>query len=189
MRQEVDRCREALRRAAAGAVVSLVSSGDAGLYGMAGPALEAREADGLDVAVEIVPGVTAAQAAAARFGAPLMQDTALVSLSDLLTPRETIRTRLRAAAAADFVIALYNPKSRTRTEPFEEAVGILLEHRPAGTPAGVATAVARAEEALVLTTLGRLADEAVTMQSVVLVGNSATRAAGDLLVTPRGYPV
>ena len=189
MRQEVDRCRDALRRAAAGAVVALVSSGDAGIYGMAGPALEVRAAEGLDVPVEVIPGVTAAQAAAARLGAPLMQDTAIVSLSDLLTPWEAIRTRLEAAAAADFVVALYNPRSRKRVRQLEEAVGILRAHRPAETPVGIGTAVGSAEEHMVQTTLGRLLDEEVNMRSVVLVGNRSTKATDGWLVTPRGYAV
>ncbi len=134
MTHEVQRCRQALQRAAQGEVVSLLSSGDPGIYGMAGLALEIRHAEGFDVAVEIVPGVTAASAAAAALGAPLMLDFAAISLSDLLVPWETIRQRLAAVAAADLVVALYNPRSAKRVRQLEEAVAIFRGSRPGETP-------------------------------------------------------
>lgn len=189
MTQEVDRCRLALQRAAAGATVALISSGDAGVYGMAGLALELAQADGLgdQVAIEIVPGVTAATAAAARLGAPLMVDFAVISLSDLLVSWEQIRKRLQAAASADFVTALYNPRSHTRVKQLTEAAAIFLEHRGPDTPVGIATALGTGEESVVLSTLGRLLQEEVNMRSIVIIGNSATQVIHGLMVTRRGY--
>jgi precorrin-3B C17-methyltransferase len=189
MTHEVERCRLALERAAAGAAVALISSGDAGVYGMAGLALELAQADGLTdkVAIEIIPGVTAATAAAARLGAPLMVDFAVISLSDLLVSWEVIRKRLQAAAAADFVTALYNPRSHTRVRQLAEAVAIFLDHRGPGTPVGIATALGTAEESVVLSTLGRLREEEVNMRSVVIIGNSTTHVIQGLMVTRRGY--
>jgi precorrin-3B C17-methyltransferase len=121
MTQEIDRCRAGLRRARDGAVVAIVSSGDAGVYGMAGLTLELAAAEALYLPIEIVPGVSAAHAAAARLGAPLALDYACISLSDLLVPWETIRQRIEAVAAADLVVALYNPKSTQRVRQIEEA--------------------------------------------------------------------
>ncbi len=187
MMQEKERCRAAIEKAAAGAVVSLVSSGDPGVYGMAGLAIEmaAEAAPGLPM--EIVPGVSAANAAAARLGAPLMLDYAVISLSDLLVPWETIRGRLQAVAAADLVTALYNPKSHRRIRQLEEAVAIFLEYRPGGTPAAVVTACGTAEEACELTILGHLLTCTINMRSIVLIGNRSTRQLGPWLLTPRGY--
>ncbi|NCO53257.1 MAG: precorrin-3B C(17)-methyltransferase, partial [Deltaproteobacteria bacterium] len=149
MRQETERCREALRRATAGAVVSLVCSGDAGIYGMAGLVLELQQREGPpDVAVEIIPGVSAVQAAAARLGAPLMHDFAVISLSDLLTDWALIRQRLAAAARADFVVALYNPKSRGRTTQIAEAREILLRQRAPQTPVGIVRNACREGETI-----------------------------------------
>ncbi len=188
MRQEVERCREALERARAGASVALVSSGDPGIYGMAGLALELLDGEELDV--EIVPGVSAVQAAAARLGAPLMHDFAVISLSDLLTPWELIRRRLRAAAEADFVVALYNPKSHGRTTQLAEAREILLAHRPPSTPVGIVRNACRPGETVTVTDLGTLLDHPVDMLSVVIVGNASTTVdSAGRMVTPRGYEV
>ena len=188
MMKEVERCREALRLAADGQVVALVSSGDAGIYGMAGLVLELQPQQAPDVAVTVVPGVSAVQAAAARLGAPLMHDFAVVSLSDLLTPWSLIRRRLEAVAAADFVVALYNPKSRGRTTQLGETAQILLRHRPGSTPAGIVRNACRAEEAVVVTDLAGLAGAEVDMLSLVIVGNSRTVVdAAGRMVTPRGY--
>lgn len=187
MTREIERCRKALARAAEGAVVALVSSGDAGIYGMAGLALEMNEAEGFGVPIEVVPGVTAAGAAAAALGAPLMLDFAAVSLSDLLIPWETIRRRLRAIAEADLVVALYNPRSKTRVRQLEEAVEILLSARPPETPAGVVTDAGRAGETVVITDLGHLLEASIGMRSLVIVGNSATKVVGGRMVTARGY--
>jgi precorrin-3B C17-methyltransferase len=184
---EVERCRQALSRAAGGDVVALISSGDAGIYGMAGLAFELIEADGLHVPIEIIPGVTAASAAAAALGAPLMLDFAVISLSDLLIPWEVICRRLEAVAGADFVVALYNPRSKKRTAPLTEAVEILRAARPGETPVGIVTAAGQADQSLVLTDLDHLLEQNVDMRTVVIVGNSRTRQIDRWLVTARGY--
>ena len=189
MKQEVDRCRRALERAREGRVVSLISSGDAGIYGMAGLAIELSHAQGLGVEIEIIPGVTAANAAAARLGAPLMLDFAVISLSDLLVSWETIRRRVEAVAAADMVLALYNPRSMKRVRELEETVEILLRHRGPQTPVGIARAVGSAEESVALTTLGELLAQPVDMRTVVIVGNSMSRVLDGWFVTARGYSV
>lgn len=189
MRKETERCREALSRAAAGATVALVSSGDPGVYGMAGLALELAAADGIDVGIEIVPGISAAGAAAALLGAPLMLDYACISLSDLLVPWEGIRRRLEAVAAADLVVALYNPKSTKRVDQIAQAAAIFREHRPAATPVGICTAVGTGEERVELADLATFLDRGITMRSIVIVGNSTTRVIRGRMVTPRGYRV
>jgi len=189
MRQEVQRCRLAVLRAAAGQTVALVSSGDAGVYGMAGLALEVARGEGLlgRLAIEIVPGVTAATSAAARLGAPLMTDFAAISLSDLLVEWSVIRRRLEAAAAADLVTVLYNPRSVKRQSQLAEAAAIFLRHRPASTPAGVATALGAGDERVVLCDLASLLEQEVTMRSVVVIGNTTTRVLDGWMVTARGY--
>ncbi|MGA2617076.1 MAG: precorrin-3B C(17)-methyltransferase [Thermoguttaceae bacterium] len=187
MTQETERCRKALRLAAAGEVVALVSSGDPGIYGMAGLALELAEADKLCVPIEIIPGVTAASAAAAALGAPLMLDFAVISLSDLLVPWPTIRRRLEAVAAADLVAVLYNPRSRRRVRHLDEAARIFLASRPGQTPVGIVTAAGQADQSHVVTDLEHLAEGQVGMRSVVIIGNSGTRRTDHWLVTARGY--
>jgi len=189
MKEEVARCRAAIERARAGQTVSLISSGDAGIYGMAGLAIELATAERADVAIEIVPGVTAASAAAARLGAPLMLDFAVVSLSDLLVPWDVIRERLRALAAADLVVALYNPKSSQRVSQFHEAIDLFQQHRPAETPVGIAAAVGTEEERLMLTTLGNVLTEEVDMRTVVIIGNSMSKVVDGWFVTSRGYAI
>ncbi len=186
MRQEVERCRLALERAEAGTTVALVCSGDAGVYGMAGLILELL--DGRELDVEMVPGVSAVQAAAARLGAPLMHDFAVISLSDLLTPWPLIRQRLNAAGGADFVVALYNPKSRGRTTQIGTAREILLRHRGPETPVGIVRNACRAGEEVVVTTLTEMLSCEIDMFSLVIIGNSSTYIdAAGRLVTPRGY--
>lgn len=187
MMQEVDRCRAALQRAAAGAVVSLVSSGDPGVYGMAGLAIEQAAAEGFSVPIEIIPGVSAAGAAAARLGAPLMLDYACISLSDLLVPWEKIRARLEAVAAADLVVALYNPRSKKRQRQLEETAEIFLRHRPGPTPVGIATAVGTEEESLTISALDRFLAEPIGMRSIVIIGNTSSTVLDGWLITPRGY--
>jgi len=187
MMQETERCRAALQRATRGAVVALVSSGDPGVYGMAGLALEMAAAEGFDVPIEIVPGISAANSAAARLGAPLMLDYACISLSDLLVPWESIRTRLVALAGADLVVALYNPRSKKRVRQLEEAVAIMLTHRNESTPVGIVTAIGEADERIELTTLGNLLTAEVGMRSTVIIGNSTSLHLGERMITPRGY--
>lgn len=186
MRQEVERCRAALERAEAGAKVALICSGDAGVYGMAGLVLELL--DGRELDIEMVPGVSAVQAAASRLGAPLMHDFAVISLSDLLTPWALIRQRLNAAATADFVVALYNPKSKGRTTQIGAARDILLRHRGPQTPVGIVRNACRAGEEVCITTLAEMLEQEIDMFSLVIIGNSSTRidSAGRML-TPRGY--
>jgi precorrin-3B C17-methyltransferase len=189
MTEEIARCQTALRRAAAGAAVALVSSGDPGIYGMAGLVLEIAEAEGLTLPITIVPGVSAANAAAACLGAPLMLDAAFISLSDLLVPWNVIRHRLEAVAGADLVVTLYNPRSRGRVRQLEEAASIFRRHRLGSTPVGIGTAVGTDEERIVISDLDSFLGEEIGMRSIVLIGNSTTRLMGSWLVTPRGYRV
>jgi adenosylcobyric acid synthase len=194
MMQEVQRCREAIRLARDGESVALVSGGDSGIYGMAGLVLELVETDSIQnpdtvpIDVQIIPGISAVQAAAALLGAPLMHDFAVISLSDLLTPWNLIKTRLEAAARADFVVAIYNPRSKSRRTQIQEAQTILLAHRPADTPAGVVRNACRDGQTVIVTTLGQLLDHEIDMTSIVLIGNASSfiDAAGRI-VTPRGY--
>jgi len=189
MRQEVDRCREVVRMAGAGHRVALVSSGDAGIYGMAGILLECLEQAGLlGLPVEIVPGVTAATAAASLLGAPLMHDFAVISLSDLLTPWEVILRRVRLAAEGDFVLAIYNPKSQGRTTQIEEVQQVVMAYRRPDTPVGlVREALRGAGCSAVLSRLDSFTREDIDMLTTVIIGNSQTRRLGKYLVTPRGY--
>jgi cobalt-precorrin 5A hydrolase/precorrin-3B C17-methyltransferase len=183
---EIERCREALARAAGGQHVALVCSGDPGVYALASLVMELAPAAG-DPPVTVVPGVTAALSAAAVLGAPLGHDHAAVSLSDLLTPWDVIARRLRAAAEGDFVVTLYNPRSSRRTTQLTEALAILARHRGASTPAAVLTDVGRPNRRVVRTHLARLDPEGVSMRSLVVVGSSTTRWIGGRMVTPRGY--
>lgn len=191
MTREVERCRAAVDQALSGRTVSVVSTGDPGVYGMAGLVLGLlAEADPeVRIPIEVVPGISAVHAAASRLGAPLMTDYAVVSLSDLLTPWEAIVRRLEAAASADFVVALYNPRSRKRVRHLEEACEILLRHRPADTPAGIVRHALRRGEEVFLTTLAQVPAGPVDMMSTVIVGNRSTRRLGGWIVTPRGYPL
>ena len=189
MTQEVERCRTALLRASEGQEVALISSGDPGIYGMAGLALEIAAADRVEVVIEIIPGVSAAAAAAAALGAPLMCDFAVLSLSDLLVPWETIRLRLEAVAAADLVAVLYNPRSKKRRGQLAEAAAIFRRHRPGKTPVGVGTAVGTEEENIVLSDLDTFLDLEIGMRSIVIVGNSSSRRQGNWFITPRGYRI
>ncbi len=189
MRRELDRCKAAVEEALKGEVVSVVSSGDAGVYGMGGLILEIVSVEKHDLEVELVPGVTAATAAAARVGAPLMLDFAIISLSDLLQDWEVILKRLEATAAADFAVALYNPKSSKRVTQIEDAAAIFKKYRAGSTPVAVCTAVGREEEKIVISDLDNFLNEEITMFSIVLIGNSTSRVDGDRIITPRGYSV
>lgn len=182
---ETVRAKQAVAETGAGRRVALVCSGDAGVYAMASLTLEVAGDAGVDV--EIVPGVTAALASSALLGAPLGHDHVIISLSDLLTPWSAIEARLRAAAEADLVVALYNPRSRGRTWQFGAACGILRAHRPAGTPVGVVTDASRPAQSVQLTTLEAVDAGAVGMTTCVIVGSSTTRVIGGRMVTPRGY--
>jgi cobalt-precorrin 5A hydrolase/precorrin-3B C17-methyltransferase len=184
--EEVVRAKQALAEAAGGREVALVCSGDPGVYAMASIALELA-ADAPGVEIETVPGVTAALAASAAVGAPLGHDFATISLSDLLTPWEAIEARIRAAAAADFALALYNPRSERRTWQLDAARQILLAHRAPSTPVAVVTDATRADEHVRVTTLAELDPSDAGMTTCVLVGASTTRVVDGRVVTPRGY--
>jgi cobalt-precorrin 5A hydrolase / precorrin-3B C17-methyltransferase len=184
--EEVVRAKQALAEAAGGREVALVCSGDPGVYAMASITLELA-ADGSGVEIEIVPGVTASLAAAAAVGAPLGHDFATISLSDLLTPWEAIEARVRAAAAADFALALYNPRSGRRTWQLDAARRILLAHRAPSTPVAVVTDATRVDERVQVTTLAELDPTDAGMTTCVLIGASTTRVADGRVVTPRGY--
>lgn len=186
MRQEKERCLLALRAAADGRSVAMICSGDAGVYGMAGLMFELDE-DFPGVEIEVVPGVTAAVSGGALLGAPIGHDFCVISLSDLLTDRETIEARLRAAAEADFAIALYNPGSRKRPDHLRWACGILLETKAARTVCGIARNIGREGESFRITDLGKLKEESVDMFTTVFIGSSATEVIGGRMVTPRGY--
>lgn len=182
--QEEERAHSAVREARAGHAVALLGSGDAGVYAMASPALEVA---GDDIDVVGVPGVTAALAAGGLLGAPLGHDHASISLSDLHTPWPAIEARVRAVAEADLVVTFYNPRSRGRDWQLRRAVELLQGHRPASTPVGIVTDATRATQSVVLTTLGELDVEQVTMLACVVVGSSQSRVVAGRFVTPRGY--
>jgi precorrin-3B C17-methyltransferase len=187
MMKEVDRCRKALDMAAQGRIVALVSGGDPGIYAMAGLVCEMAREQNVCVDIEVIAGIAALNACAARLGAPLMHDFAAISLSDLLTPWEKIEKRLEAAAAADFVVAIYNPKSKKRAEHIVRAREIFLAHRAPETPVGIVTAATRDNERIVLTTLEKMLESEIDMQTTIIVGNSMTFAWQGFMVTPRGY--
>ena len=186
MRQELLRIREALEEARTGKTVAVISSGDASVYGMGGLLWELSEQYD-DVDVECVAGITAALSGGAVLGAPLGHDFTCVSLSDLLTPWDLIRKRLELAAEGDFVIALYNPSSRTRQHRYEEACRILLEHRPGNTVCGWCRNIGRQGEEWKVCTLKELQQQPVDMLTTVFIGNSRTRVIRGRMVTPRGY--
>lgn len=186
MTQEIERCRAALERARSGRTTALVCSGDAGVYGMAGPVLELAP-QFPEVEIQVVPGVTAALAGAAVLGAPLMHDFTVLSLSDLLTPWEVIRRRLELAAQGDFVLCLYNPSSRRRRDHLRMACDIVLAHRGPETVCGWVRNAGRAQEEHQVLTLGELQEAQVDMFTTVFIGSAATRRIGDRMVTPRGY--
>lgn len=189
MMGEVERAKAAIEMARSGKKTVMVCSGDAGIYAMAGLLLEILEADGLleEVEFNVVPGVAAFNSAAALLGAPLMHDFASVSLSDLLTPWETIEKRLRLAAEADFVIAIYNPRSKKRSDHLQKALDIIGTHRAPTTPVGIVGRAYREGESVRVVELGGVDVESVDMQTVLLIGNSATRKVGERMLTPRGY--
>ena len=187
MKKEVDRCRMAVEAAVAGKNVAVVCSGDSGVYGMAGLIYEvAREYPPIEI--EVVPGITAACGGAAVLGAPLTHDFAVISLSDLLTPWEKIEKRLAAAAEADFVICLYNPRSHSRADYLQKACDILLQHKSGETVCGFVQNIGREGERAVTLTLKELRDSTeVDMFTTVFVGNSQTTLINGKMVTPRGY--
>ncbi len=191
MTEELDRAIEAFERARQGRKVALISSGDAGVYGMAGPTFEVLFQAGWTpesgIEVEIIPGASALNTCAALVGAPLTHDFCAISLSDLLTPWPTIARRLDAVAAADFVVALYNPKSGRRTRQIVEARRLFLRHRRPDTPVAIVKSAYRPKQRIEFTTLEKMTECDIGMLSTVLIGNSNTFVRHGLMVTPRGY--
>ena len=191
-RVEAQRALQALELAGAGRRVAVVSSGDPGIFAMASAVFEQVERNGHgDVEVRVVPGLSAMQAVAARVGAPLGHDFCVISLSDQLKPWDVIERRLEAAGAADLVLALYNPASRTRRTQLERAFEVLRGHRDAGTPVVVARAVGAPQERVTVTTLAAVDSDAdaIDMRTLLIIGSSTTRVtAGGAVYTPRGYP-
>ena len=189
MRKEVDRCQDAINIAKTGKKVAVISSGDAGIYGMAGLILELITKQNLDIPVKVVPGVTASIGAAAVLGAPIMHDFCHISLSDLMTPWEVIEKRLRLAAEADFVICLYNPRSKGRSEHLAKAFKIMGEFKDGSTPVGIVKDVGRADQEKFICTFDTMDFERVDMTTMVIIGNKSTYVKDDLMITPRGYTV
>ncbi|MDJ1173731.1 precorrin-3B C(17)-methyltransferase [Roseofilum capinflatum] len=188
--QERQRAERAIELAQWGLTVAMVSSGDCGIYGMAGLVLEELQNQGWDgqvPGVQVFPGITALQAAAARVGAPLMHDFCAISLSDLLTPWPVIEKRLVAAAQGDFVTAIYNPKSQKRTEGIRRSQDIFLQYRHPQTPVALVRCAYRENEQITLTTLEDFAQLDIDMLTTVLIGNPTTRTQGQWMITPRGY--
>jgi precorrin-3B C17-methyltransferase len=187
--QEVERARLAVEQATQGRQVAVISSGDAGIYGMASLVLETvgEMPDNMRPEVVVVPGISAVNACASLLGAPLGHDFAVISLSDLLTPWDKIERRLTAAAEADFVIALLNPRSERRTWQLPKAIEIISQSREMQTPVGIVANAYRPGQAVQLTSLAEIADCHVDMLSTVIIGNSQTRRFDRAIVTPRGY--
>ncbi len=200
MMREIERAQAAIESALQGRACAMISSGDAGIYAMAGLVLELcrlkgipirmsrdKAAAGEGLCIEVVPGIPALAAGASLLGAPLTHDFAAVSLSDLLTPWSQIVKRLEAAAEADFVIVIYNPRSRRRPKNLDRACEIIQRFRSPRTPAGVVTGAMRANQRVLITTLGDLPAGEVDMQTTLFIGNSATVVYRDFMITPRGY--
>ena len=187
MTREVERCRIALEEAKKGQQVALISSGDSGIYGMAGIMLQVVQASGEDIPVRIIPGVKAASAGASMLGAPLMNDFAIISLSDLMVPLTQIMLRVKCAAEGDFVICLYNPKSRKRKDYLEKAADIIMTYRKPETPVGIVRRAGRENSSCEVTTLKELKNAEVDMFTIVIIGNSMTYVQDGKIITPRGY--
>ncbi len=191
MTEEVTRAQKAVELAKDDKVVAVISSGDAGVYGMAGLVFEVLIEqgwhEGCNPAVEVIPGISAIHSCAALLGAPIMHDACTISLSDHLTPWEVITKRVEAAAQADFVIALYNPKSGRRTQQIVETQKILLQYRSPQTPVGLVKSAYRDRQKIIRTTLKNMLEHEIGMLTTVVIGNSSTFFYDNLMVTPRGY--
>ena len=186
MRKEVERCVMAFEEANKGKTVAMICSGDAGVYGMAGLIHEVGK-DYPETGVQVIPGVTAAVSGAAALGAPLIHDFCLISLSDLLTPWETIENRLHAAGKGDFVCCIYNPSSVKRHDYLRKACDILLQHKSADTVCGIVNNIGRDGETVKVLPLRELRETEVDMFTTVFIGNSQTKVIDGKMVTPRGY--
>ena len=189
MMQEVDRCQQAIDLALEGHKVVVVSSGDPGIYGMAGLVMELANKVDADrrPEVEIIPGLSAVNVAASVLGAPLMHDFAVISLSDLMTPWELIKKRADLCAEGDMVIALYNPRSKKRVTHLDEVRELVLKHRDPKTPVGIVQKAGRKGQHIVISDLEHFTKEEVDMQTLVIIGNSQTYVENGRMITPRGY--
>ncbi len=189
MRAEIDRASLAIEKAEAGKVVSVISSGDPGVFGMAGLVLEVAKNCKQRIPVEVVPGIPSENAAAALLGAPLMHDHVTISLSDLLTPWDVIEKRITLAAEGDFVVVLYNPKSSERKWQIEKTIEILLTEKPSDTPVGIVKSAMRKKQNVTITDLGSVLEHPIDMTTILIVGNSTTFVYDNYMVTKRGYNV
>ncbi len=189
MLQEVDRCRQAAAAAKEGKCVAMVSSGDAGIYGMASLMIEVCEETNINTEIEVIAGITAASSAAAVLGAPLTHDFAVISLSNLLTPWEKIVKRLDLASQAGFIIVLYNPSSKKRADFLSKACDIVMKNTGPDICCGYVKNIGRDGQQHKLLSLGELKQEQVDMFTTIVIGNETTRIIGDKLVTPRGYRI
>ena len=189
MFKELERCQAAIDAAKTGKTVAMICSGDAGIYGMAGPVFEILAKEKLDINVAVIPGVTSSIACAAILGCPLMHDFCHISLSDLLTPWDLIEKRIRLAAEADFVICFYNPRSKGRPDHLQKAFDLMRPFKAADTPVGIVKAAGRSKEDVCITDFASIDYEIVGMTSMVIVGNKSTFRYKDYLITPRGYTV
>lgn len=189
MMKEMDRCRFAIEEAESGKDVAIISSGDSGIYGMAGAIYQLAFEMKSDIEIDVIPGITAASTAASVLGAPLMHDLAIISLSDLMTPLDLIMKRVDCAGMGDMIVCLYNPKSKKRTDYLEQAQKILLKYRSADTPVGIVRNAGRDDECKQVTTLGKLNEADVDMFCVVIIGNSQTYLENGKIITPRGYEI
>lgn len=189
MRQEIDRCKLAIEYAKQGKKVAVISSGDSGIYGMAGLILELVSKQDVDIPVKVIAGITASIAGASLVGAPIMHDFCHISLSDLLTPWEVIEKRLRLAAEADFVICLYNPRSKGRSEHLERAFSIMSTFKGPHTPVAILKDVGRENESKKIVEYQAMDYESVDMTTIVIIGNKESYIYQDQFITPRGYRV
>ncbi|KNY28007.1 precorrin-3B C(17)-methyltransferase [Pseudobacteroides cellulosolvens] len=189
MTKEVERCELVMKLAGEGKNVALISSGDSGIYGMAGIMLELMNKSKSQIPVEVIPGITAASSAASILGAPIMHDFAVISLSDLMTPLELIYKRLECAAEGDFVICIYNPKSKTRCDYIIKARDIILKYSKESTPVGIVRNAGRENEEYNITDLKNMLDYKIDMFTVIIIGNSSTYIENGKIITPRGYKI
>ena len=189
MRSEIERATLALEKAEAGKVVSVISSGDSGVFGMAGLVLEVAQNSKQKIPVEIVPGIPSENAAAALLGAPLMHDHVTISLSDLLTPWDVIEKRVELAAEGDFVVVLYNPKSSERKWQIEKTIEIMLSKKSSDTPVGIVKSAMRKKQNIIITNLGEALEHPIDMTTILIIGNSTTFVYDNYMVTKRGYKV
>lgn len=187
MREEVSRCQKTLELASSGKIVSLISSGDPGIYGMAGIMLEVAGKSNKKIDIEIIPGITSASASSAILGSPINNDFAVISLSDLLTPWNVIEKRIKFAAKSDFVICIYNPKSKERDWQIKKTKKILLKYRKKDTPVGIVNNAQRKNQHSVITTLENMLNQKIDMNTTIVIGNSKTYIDNNFMITPRGY--